>query len=251
MTPDPSDLARRFADRKATLGIVGMGYVGLPLMLAATASGFRVLGFDIDLVKIEGLNAGRSPLKHIGDAPVQAARASGLFEATADLARSAEADAILICVPTPSGPHREPDLGYVESTTRAIAPHLRRGQLVVLESTTWPGTTREVMKPILEAGGLRSGVDFFLAYSPEREDPGNIDFETSRIPKVVGGDGPAALLAGPGALRPARRQDGAGLLARDGRGREAHREHLPRRQHRAGQRAQARLRRRWASTSGR
>jgi UDP-N-acetyl-D-glucosamine dehydrogenase len=194
MTPDPSDLARRFADRKATLGIVGMGYVGLPLMLAATASGFRVLGFDIDLVKIEGLNAGRSPLKHIGDAPVQAARASGLFEATADLARSAEAEAILICVPTPLGPHREPNLGYVESTTRAIAPHLRRGQLIVLESTTWPGTTREVMKPILEAGGLRSGVDFFLAYSPEREDPGNIDFETSRIPKVVGGDGPAALL---------------------------------------------------------
>lgn len=194
MTPDPSDLARRFADREATVGIVGMGYVGLPLMLAATASGFRVLGFDIDLVKIEGLNAGRSPLKHIGDAPVQAARASGLFEATADLARSAEAEAILICVPTPLGPHREPNLGYVESTTRAIAPHLRRGQLVVLESTSWPGTTREVMKPILEAGGLRSGVDFFLAFSPEREDPGNIDFETSRIPKVVGGDGPAALL---------------------------------------------------------
>ena len=101
MTPDPSDLARRFADRKATVGIVGMGYVGLPLMLAATASGFRVLGFDIDLVKIEGLNAGRSPLKHIGDAPVQAARAAGLFEATADLTRSAEAEAILICVPTP------------------------------------------------------------------------------------------------------------------------------------------------------
>ena len=194
MTPDPSDLARRFADRKATVGIVGMGYVGLPLMLAATASGFRVLGFDIDLVKIEGLNAGRSPLKHIGDAPVQAARAAGLFEATADLTRSAEAEAILICVPTPLGPHREPNLGFVESTTRAIAPHLRQGQLIVLESTTWPGTTREVMKPILEAGGLRSGVDFFLAYSPEREDPGNIDFETSRIPKVVGGDGPAALL---------------------------------------------------------
>jgi UDP-N-acetyl-D-glucosamine dehydrogenase len=187
-------LCRRFAAREATVGIVGMGYVGLPLMLAATAAGFRVIGFDIDLARVEGLNAGRSPLRHIGDARVRAAREAGRFEASADLARAAEADAILICVPTPLGRHREPDLSYVEGTTRALAPHLRPGQLVVLESTTWPGTTREVMKPILEAGGLRSEVDFFLAFSPEREDPGNIDFETSRIPKVVGGDGPEALL---------------------------------------------------------
>jgi UDP-N-acetyl-D-glucosamine dehydrogenase len=194
MTSTPSDLGRRFVAREATVGIVGMGYVGLPLMLAATAAGFRVIGFDIDLARIEGLNAGRSPLGHIGDARVGAARATGRFEATADLARSAAADAVLICVPTPLGDHREPDLRYVEGTARALAPHLRRGQLVVLESTTWPGTTTEVMKPILEAGGLRSGVDFFLAFSPEREDPGNIDFETSRIPKVVGGDGAAALL---------------------------------------------------------
>jgi UDP-N-acetyl-D-glucosamine dehydrogenase len=122
MTSIPSDLGRRFVAREATVGIVGMGYVGLPLMLAATAAGFRVIGFDIDLARIEGLNAGRSPLGHIGDARVGAARATGRFEATADLARSAAADAVLICVPTPLGDHREPDLRYVEGTARALAP---------------------------------------------------------------------------------------------------------------------------------
>jgi UDP-N-acetyl-D-glucosamine dehydrogenase len=185
-------LSKRFADREAVVGIIGMGYVGLPLMLAATGAGFRVLGFDIDEPKVGALNHGKSPLKHIGDTRVTAARQSRRFEATADMHRLNEPDAILICVPTPLGKHREPDLSYVERTAESIAARLRPGQLVVLESTTWPGTTTEVVKPILEAAGLRSGRDFFLVFSPEREDPGNIDFETSRIPKVVGGDGETA-----------------------------------------------------------
>jgi UDP-N-acetyl-D-glucosamine dehydrogenase len=190
--PDPNDLGARLARREAILGIIGMGYVGLPLMLAAVTAGYRVLGFDIDRPKVRGLNAGRSPLRHIGDARIAAAVESGRFDATYDFARIAEPDAILICVPTPLGAHREPDLGFVEATARAVARCLRPGQLVVLESTTWPGTTREVVKPILESSGHRSGRDFWLAYSPEREDPGNLDFATAEIPKLVGGDGPTA-----------------------------------------------------------
>ncbi len=185
-------LAERIRTGRARFGVIGLGYVGLPLVLAACRSGLEVLGFDIDGPKVEGLNAGRSPLAHIGDAAVGQARASGRFAATADFDRLAEVDAIAICVPTPLGNHREPDLSYVEATARAIATRLRAGQLVVLESTTWPGTTREVVRPILETTGLRSGADFFLAYSPEREDPGNRDFTTQRIPKLVGGDGERA-----------------------------------------------------------
>jgi UDP-N-acetyl-D-glucosamine dehydrogenase len=190
---DVEALRRRFLDRSATIGVIGLGYVGLPLMLAATAAGFSVLGFDIDAPKVEGLNDGRSPLKHLGDARIGDVVAAGKFAATTDFGRLREADAILICVPTPLGRHREPDLSFVENTARAIAATLRPGQLVVLESTTWPGTTREVVRPILEAGGLKSGGDFFLAFSPEREDPGNREFSTSGIPKVVGGDGRTAL----------------------------------------------------------
>lgn len=190
---DAEQLKAAFVERRAAIGIVGMGYVGLPLMLAASGAGFRVLGFDIDEPKVEGLNAGRSPLEHIGHARIAQARERRLFEATADFRRIGEVDAILIAVPTPLGRHREPDLSYVEGTMASIAPHLRAGQLVVLESTTYPGTTAEIIKPAVEARGLVSGQDVFIAYSPEREDPGNIDFETSRIPKVVGGDGPLAL----------------------------------------------------------
>ena len=191
--PHLAALRRRIERREAVLGIVGLGYVGLPLMLAATGRGFRVLGFDVDAPKVRGLNEGRSPLRHIGDAPVAAARAAGQFEATGDFARIAEVDAVLICVPTPLGPHHEPDLSFVEATARSVRPQLRPGRLVVLESTTWPGTTREIVKPILEEGGLVSERDLFLAYSPERQDPGNPEFETGTIPKVVGGDGPSAL----------------------------------------------------------
>lgn len=185
-------LAERIAGGRVRVGVIGLGYIGLPLALAAARSGLDVLGFDIDGPKVEGLNAGLSPLAHIGNEAVRAAVSSGRFMATADFTRLGEPDAIAICVPTPLGRHREPDLSYVETTARQIAKSLRAGQLVILESTTWPGTTREVVKPILETTGLRSGVDFFLAYSPEREDPGNPDYTTARIPKLVGGDGDQA-----------------------------------------------------------
>jgi UDP-N-acetyl-D-glucosamine dehydrogenase len=188
-----ADLTARIADRRASVGIIGLGYVGLPLAQAISGRGFKVLGFDVDDAKVEALNSGRSYIKHIPAAAIAQLVGAGRFEASADFARLAEADAILICVPTPLSRHREPDLSFVVRTTEAIARHLRPGQLVVLESTSYPGTTTEVMRPILEAGGLRSGRDFFLAYSPEREDPGNPDFSTARIPKVVGGDGPEAL----------------------------------------------------------
>jgi UDP-N-acetyl-D-glucosamine dehydrogenase len=175
------------------VGIVGMGYVGLPLALTALNAGFSVVGFDIDAERVSLLNGGRSGIRHIPSGPVAAAIAAGRFRATANLDDLGEPDAILIAVPTPLSKQREPDLTYVENSTRAIAGRLRRGQLVVLESTTWPGTTREVMQPILEATGLKAGSDFFLAFSPEREDPGNGSFGTATIPKVVGADDPASL----------------------------------------------------------
>jgi UDP-N-acetyl-D-glucosamine dehydrogenase len=190
---DVRTMAAALAARQAKVGIVGLGYVGIPLALTAARVGFPVLGFDIDAERVEQINRGESFIKHIPAQDIAAAIAAGRLEATADFARLDEPDAILICVPTPLSKHREPDLSYVVATARAIAPRLRRGQLVVLESTTYPGTTDDVIRPILEQTGLRSGVDFFLAYSPEREDPGNPEFGTAAIPKVVGGDGAEAL----------------------------------------------------------
>jgi UDP-N-acetyl-D-glucosamine dehydrogenase len=181
-------LSARINDRSAQIGIIGMGYVGLPLMLASTAKNFRVLGFDIDEEKVRRLNLGKSPLKHVGDSRIAAAREAQSFEATCDLKRLSEVDVVVICVPTPLGQHREPDLSFVIKTTEDIAQRLRRGQLIVLESTTYPGTTTEIVRPLLESTGLKSGRDFFLAFSPEREDPGNVQFLTSAIPKIVGGD---------------------------------------------------------------
>ncbi len=186
-----SELIERIAARRATVGVIGLGYVGLPLSRALAATGHRVLGYDVDPAKADELNAGRSYIKHISDETVREMREKG-FSATADVAELSVADAILICVPTPLSRNREPDLSYIVSTAESLVPHLRAGQLVVLESTTYPGTTAEVLKPILERSGLRSEETLFIAYSPEREDPGNIDFGTSRIPKVVGGDGPKA-----------------------------------------------------------
>jgi UDP-N-acetyl-D-glucosamine dehydrogenase len=186
-------LMERIAQGEALVGIVGLGYVGLPLMMAAAGGGLRVLGFDIDGARVERLNAGQSPLQHIKDSAIAAVCGKRLFEATVDFSRLKEADVIVICVPTPLGRHHEPDLSFVVETGKTIARNLRRGQMIVLESTTFPGTTSEILRPILEAGGLTSGEDFFLAFSPEREDPGNSDFSTSRIPKVVGGDGSDAL----------------------------------------------------------
>ena len=171
----------------AIIGIIGLGYVGLPLSRACHAAGFSVIGFDIDPAKVIQLNAGENYLKHLGESFVRKMRDKGRFEATGDFARLEEADAILVCVPTPLGDHREPDLQYVETSTDTIAESLRKGQLIILESTTFPGTTRDVMQPRLAKKGLVCGKDIFLAYSPEREDPGRVDYSTESIPKLVGG----------------------------------------------------------------
>jgi len=170
------------------IGIVGLGYVGLPLAEAYVQKGVSVIGYDISDKRVNELNSGVSGMKHIADARVQNMLDKNLFKATASAADLVEADAILIAVPTPLDVHHQPDLSYVVSTCQTLKKHLRRGHLVVLESTTYPGTTEEVMKPILQESGLVEGKDFALAYSPEREDPGNPDFETSTIPKVVGAD---------------------------------------------------------------
>ena len=191
---DPvTEIVGRIARRDFRIGIIGLGYVGLPLALTSIDRGFAVLGFDVDEGRVASLNAGKSLIDHIPDDKLAEAVAAERFAATADMARLGEADAILIAVPTPLSRHQEPDLSYVENSTRAIAAHLRPGQLIVLESTTWPGTTREVMQPILEETGLVCGEDFYLAFSPEREDPGNPRYSNAIIPKVVGADDPASL----------------------------------------------------------
>ncbi|MDG3005294.1 nucleotide sugar dehydrogenase [Paludisphaera mucosa] len=179
-------LAAKIRSGDVTVGVIGLGYVGLPLARAFIEKGVDVLGFDVDPAKVAKLREGRSYIGHIDSDVVRSMRANG-FDATADFGRLDEPDAILICVPTPLTETRDPDLAYVVESARAIAARLRPGQLVVLESTTYPGTTRDVVLPILAAGGLRPGVDFLLAYSPEREDPGNPDFSAPTIPKVVGG----------------------------------------------------------------
>jgi UDP-N-acetyl-D-glucosamine dehydrogenase len=182
-----SVLEKKIADKKAVVGILGLGYVGLPLAREFASAGVKVMGFDIDEKKVKVLNSGRSIIKNIPHETVKKMVKSGKFTATADMSQMKKADAILICVPTPLTENREPDMQYVENSCRTIAKYLRPGQLISLESTTYPGTTRELMKPILEAGGLKAGRDFHLVYSPEREDPGNKKFTTRTIPKVVGG----------------------------------------------------------------
>lgn len=184
----------RIKSRQFRLGIIGLGYVGLPLACAATKANFNVVGFDIDQSKVAQLNQGLSPLKHIPDTPITIAVQEGLFEATCDFSVASKLDGFLICVPTPLTAHREPDLSCVERTVATLAPHLRPGQLIVLESTTYPGTTRGLIASIIEKAGLVADNDIWLAYSPEREDPGNSDFETSTIPKVIGGDCKEALM---------------------------------------------------------
>jgi UDP-N-acetyl-D-glucosamine dehydrogenase len=181
------DLAGRIEARAAHVAVVGLGYVGLPLAETFAWAGYPVLGFDVDDDKIAKLNRGESYIGHICSDRVAELVGSGHFEATGDPGRFVEADAIVICVPTPLGEAREPDLSYIIRTAETLRPHLRAGQLVVLESTTYPGTTEDLLRPLLEESGLKAGEDFFLAYSPEREDPGNRDFATRNIPKVVGG----------------------------------------------------------------
>jgi UDP-N-acetyl-D-glucosamine dehydrogenase len=188
-------LSARLQARSATIGVIGLGYVGLPLAAAAARVGFSTIGFDIDPQKPERLNRSDSYIDAVPSDELARLVAERRFKATDDFALLADCDVVAICVPTPLTRQREPDLSYVEATVRTVALTLRPGQLVVLESTTYPGTTREVVKPLLEAGGLKSGRDFFLAFSPEREDPGNADFATRSIPKVVAGEGPAAARA--------------------------------------------------------
>jgi UDP-N-acetyl-D-glucosamine dehydrogenase len=189
-------LIKKIQDREAVVGIVGMGYVGLPLGLVFVEAGFKVIGFDVDPQKVASLNDGKSYIAHIKPERIAKARQSGHFEATVDFARSAEADALIICVPTPLNIHREPDLSFVTGTTESLAPYFRAGQLVSLESTTYPGTTDEELRPRIEERGFEIGKDFFLVYSPEREDPANPKFDTKTIPKVIGGTTEACLQAG-------------------------------------------------------
>ena len=180
----------KFRDKTATIGIVGLGYVGLPLMLRYAETGFKVLGFDIDAEKVNKLNNGETYIEHITADKIAAARAAG-FEATTDFSRIGEVEAVILCVPTPLNKYREPDMSFVIDTTDAVKPYLRAGQVLSLESTTYPGTTEEELLPRVEEGGLKVGENVFLVYSPEREDPGNPDFETRTIPKVIGGHTPA------------------------------------------------------------
>ncbi|MBX2854745.1 MAG: nucleotide sugar dehydrogenase [Rhodobacteraceae bacterium] len=195
MTAAAEPLLHKLRAREATIGVVGLGYVGLPLCVAFAEAGVTVLGFDVDPEKPKALERGESYIKHILPETLAPHLAVGRLAATTDMARMSEPDAILVCVPTPLTKHFTPNLSFVESTMQAIREVLRPGQLIVLESTTYPGTTEEVVKPILEQSGLKAGEDFMLAFSPEREDPGNESFTTATIPKVVGADDAASLAA--------------------------------------------------------
>ena len=187
--PALEELRERIENRSATVGVCGMGYVGLPLAAAAARAGYTLVGFDVDGDKTEALNKGESYIDAVSSDDLTQLREMGRFGATCDFAQLADCDVIVVCVPTPLSKRREPDLSYVESTSRTIAENLRAGQLILIESTTYPGTTDEVVAPMLAASGLTLGVDFILGYSPEREDPGNRDFNTASIPKIVASDG--------------------------------------------------------------
>lgn len=188
------NLFEKLDSKTAIVGILGLGYVGIPLALTASRAGLRVLGFDVVPDRVRQLNKGNSPIKHITGRDIVTMKNTG-FEATTDFSRASECDALIICVPTPLNEYREPDLSFVVATMDMVAPYLRKGQLLSLESTTWPGTTKEILLPYVENAGLKVGKDFFLVYSPEREDPGNPDFETQTIPKVAGGHTPECLKA--------------------------------------------------------
>lgn len=182
-----AELIEKLHSRQALIGIVGLGYVGLPLSLTYAEVGYQVLGLDIDQVKADAINQGKSYIEHIDAERVARAKQQQRFEATTDFARAAEADALVLCVPTPLNQYREPDLSFIRSTMAGLLPHLRAGQVLSLESTTYPGTTEEELRPLIEQRGFTVGEDIFLVYSPEREDPGNAHFNTSTIPKVMGG----------------------------------------------------------------
>lgn len=190
-----NSLITRLKEKRAVIGIVGLGYVGLPLMLRYCEVGYKVIGFDIDQRKVDLLHNGKSYIEHIPSQAIELAVTKG-FEPTTDFSRAAEADALILCVPTPLNKYREPDLSFVLGTTDSLVPYVRPGQVVSLESTTYPGTTDEELLPRVESGGLKVGKDIFLVFSPEREDPGNPNFTTRTIPKVCGGCTPACLEVG-------------------------------------------------------
>ncbi|MGB6866118.1 MAG: NAD(P)-binding domain-containing protein, partial [Candidatus Aminicenantaceae bacterium] len=181
------NLVNKIKDRKSVVCVIGLGYVGLPLIKTFLNTGFQVIGFDIDKTKVNLLNKGKSYIKHVTGKDLIPFLEKNKFKATTDPKMLAKADAILICVPTPLDAHKNPDLSFVLNTTRLIAANRKKGQLVVLESTTYPGTTEEEMLPILESKGYKVGRDFYLAYSPESENPGDDVYTTANIPKVVGG----------------------------------------------------------------
>jgi len=187
------DLKAKIEKREAKIGILGLGYVGLPLAIEFVNGGFRTTGFDIDPAKVDMLNKKKSYIRHIPAEKITSLVEKGKFSATTDFSKLSDMDCLIVAVPTPLDKHEQPDLSYIINTSEAIAPHLRKGQLVVLESSTWPGTTMEVMKPILEKSGLRYPDDFSLAFSPEREDPNNKNYSTKTIPKVVGANDPKSL----------------------------------------------------------
>ncbi|MCK5853549.1 nucleotide sugar dehydrogenase, partial [bacterium] len=180
------DLLKKIEKNEAVIGVVGLGYVGLPLLMEFVEHGFKTIGFDIDKRKIDMLTAGKSYIKHIDENRIKGVLDSNLFISTTDFCKIKDVDCILICVPTPLTEHREPDMSYISGTAETLSKHIRKGQLVVLESSTYPGTTEEVLKPILEKSGLKGDGDFWVAFSPEREDPNNPKFNTHTIPKVVG-----------------------------------------------------------------
>ena len=182
-----SDLKQRIIERKVTLGVVGLGYVGLPLAVEKAKAGFKVIGFDVQDQKVQMVNEGHNYIGDVVDSDLEEIVKSGMLRATTDFASVASCDCVCIAVPTPLDAHQQPDISYVKSSTESILPHMHKDMLVVLESTTYPGTTEELLKPILESSGLKCGVDFYLAFSPERVDPGNLIYKTKNTPKVVGG----------------------------------------------------------------
>ncbi|MDB9309556.1 nucleotide sugar dehydrogenase [Aphanizomenon sp. CS-733/32] len=189
-------IIEKIKNKKAVIGVIGLGYVGLPLSLRFVEMGFKVLGFDIDLRKVQKLNRGETYIKHISQETVYTAWKTGRFTATNQFEQVNETDALIICLPTPLGKHQEPDLSFIHSTIQSLLPYLRQGQIISLESTTYPGTTEEEIKPKIESKGFKIGEDIFLVYSPEREDPGNENFSTKNIPKIVGGTTKSCLEVG-------------------------------------------------------
>ena len=244
------DLQEKIRNKTARIGVIGLGYVGLPLAVEFAREGFDVTGFDVDRSKVEEINAGRSYILDVATKDVADARAAGRLRATTDMSKLHDMDVIDICVPTPLRKTRDPDLSYVVQAVDAVKAQLRRGQLVILESTTYPGTTDEVVQPALEETGLKAGEDFFLAFSPERVDPGNQAFQTQHDSEGCRRHESGEHGAGRGALRISRRHGRAGELDAGRRDGQAAREHVPRRQHRPGERNRPDVRTAWTSTSG-